>query len=45
VELAEIGVNLDSGPKAPLEPLADIRTRQRFVASKERVLDNLTGLP
>jgi len=49
-ELADIGVNLDSGePRsrnlAPLEPLADDTRRQQFLTLMERVLDTLTASP
>ena len=49
-ELADIGVNLDSGePRsrnlAPLEPLADDTTRQQFLTLMEGVLDTLTTFP
>ena len=49
-ELADIGVNLDSGePRsrnlAPLEPLADPVRRQQFLTLMGRVLDTLTTSP
>ena len=49
-ELADIGVNLDSGePRsrnlAPLEPLADGSRREQFLTLMERVLDTLTTFP
>jgi hypothetical protein len=44
-ELADIGVNLDSGerraPMTPLEPLADDTRRQQFLTLMERVLVTL----
>jgi hypothetical protein len=47
-QLADIGVQLGpkrNWPSAPLEPLADDTTRQRFLTLVERVLDTLTNSP
>jgi hypothetical protein len=47
-ELADIGVRLDpkrTRPRAPLEPLANDITRERFLTLMERALDTLTTSP
>jgi hypothetical protein len=47
-DLADIRVQLEpkrTWPQAPLEPLADDTTRQRFLTLMERALDTLTSFP